>query len=243
VSVVCCQVEVSATSWSLVQRSPTDCGVSQMCVIVKRRKMRRPRPPRGCRAIEKIIVKFLTNYLSFIIIFIVVVVIIIIIIIITWRRKQSAFETSCLCNQWRWKTSKYTSVISRIITTLAVGVNLFIHVFMYNVFNVEPGYLIGILNRPAFANRWSARKVWWSVEKFGHYLQFLCLLYCFIIFWFVFVSPTQGRSQFSPYYVESNFILIKWNFYDHYFVDVCTFLKKIMLVVRGIQNCEFSGPW
>jgi hypothetical protein len=29
---VCCQVEVSATSYSLVQRSPTDCGVS-MCVI------------------------------------------------------------------------------------------------------------------------------------------------------------------------------------------------------------------
>jgi hypothetical protein len=30
VSVVCCQVDVSATSWSLVQRSPTECGVSQM---------------------------------------------------------------------------------------------------------------------------------------------------------------------------------------------------------------------
>ena len=29
---VCCQVEVSATSWSFVQRSPTDCGVS-LCVI------------------------------------------------------------------------------------------------------------------------------------------------------------------------------------------------------------------
>jgi hypothetical protein len=28
---VCCQVEVSATSWSLVQRSPTDCGVSNVC--------------------------------------------------------------------------------------------------------------------------------------------------------------------------------------------------------------------
>ena len=27
VSVVCCQVEVSATSRSLVQKSPTDCGV------------------------------------------------------------------------------------------------------------------------------------------------------------------------------------------------------------------------
>jgi hypothetical protein len=38
VSVVCCQVEVSATSWSPVQRSPTDCGVSQMCVIVKPRR-------------------------------------------------------------------------------------------------------------------------------------------------------------------------------------------------------------
>ena len=29
---LCCQVEVSAMSWSLVQRSPTDCGAS-LCVI------------------------------------------------------------------------------------------------------------------------------------------------------------------------------------------------------------------
>ena len=28
-SVVCCQVEVSATGWSLVQRSLTECGVSE----------------------------------------------------------------------------------------------------------------------------------------------------------------------------------------------------------------------
>ena len=34
VNVVCCQVEVSATSWSLVQRSPTDCDAS-LCVIKK----------------------------------------------------------------------------------------------------------------------------------------------------------------------------------------------------------------
>jgi len=34
VIVVCCQVEVSATSWSLVQRSPTDC-VSSLCVMQK----------------------------------------------------------------------------------------------------------------------------------------------------------------------------------------------------------------
>ena len=31
-NVLCCQVEVSATSWSLVQRSPTNCGAS-LCVI------------------------------------------------------------------------------------------------------------------------------------------------------------------------------------------------------------------
>jgi hypothetical protein len=31
VSAVCCQVEVSATGWSLVQRSPTECGVSINC--------------------------------------------------------------------------------------------------------------------------------------------------------------------------------------------------------------------
>jgi hypothetical protein len=29
VIIVCCQVEVSATGWSLVQRSPTECGVSE----------------------------------------------------------------------------------------------------------------------------------------------------------------------------------------------------------------------
>jgi hypothetical protein len=35
-SVVCCQVEVSASGWSLVQRSPTDCSVC-LSVIVKPR--------------------------------------------------------------------------------------------------------------------------------------------------------------------------------------------------------------
>ena len=34
VSVVCCQVEVSATSWPLVEGSPTDCGAS-LCVRSK----------------------------------------------------------------------------------------------------------------------------------------------------------------------------------------------------------------
>ena len=31
-SVLCCRVEVSATGRSLIQRSPTDCGMS-LCVI------------------------------------------------------------------------------------------------------------------------------------------------------------------------------------------------------------------
>ena len=43
VSVVCCQVEVSATSLSLVQRSPTDCGAS-LCVIYNLRAWAGPDP-------------------------------------------------------------------------------------------------------------------------------------------------------------------------------------------------------
>jgi hypothetical protein len=44
--VVCCQVEVSASGWSLVQRSPTDCGAS--CVIKKPRKWGGHGPLGGC---------------------------------------------------------------------------------------------------------------------------------------------------------------------------------------------------
>ena len=44
-SVVCCQVEVSATGWSLVQRSPTKCGVSES--DHESLKMRRPWPTGG----------------------------------------------------------------------------------------------------------------------------------------------------------------------------------------------------
>jgi hypothetical protein len=44
-TVVCCQVEVSATSWSLVQRSPTDCGV--LLCDLETWWMRRPWPTAG----------------------------------------------------------------------------------------------------------------------------------------------------------------------------------------------------
>jgi hypothetical protein len=52
---VCCECCVLSgrglvTGWSLVQRSPTECGVSE---CDREASMRRPRPPRGCRAIGK----------------------------------------------------------------------------------------------------------------------------------------------------------------------------------------------
>ena len=48
VSVVCSQVEVSATDWSIVQRSPTDCGAS-LCVIKKPRTRGDYSPLEGCK--------------------------------------------------------------------------------------------------------------------------------------------------------------------------------------------------
>ena len=47
VSVVCCQVEVSATGRSLVQRSPTECGVSE---YDRRTSKKRPRPSKAVEA-------------------------------------------------------------------------------------------------------------------------------------------------------------------------------------------------
>jgi len=51
VSVVCCQIEVSATSCSLVQRSPTDWCVG-VCDL-ETSWMRRSWPTGGCRAKNK----------------------------------------------------------------------------------------------------------------------------------------------------------------------------------------------
>jgi hypothetical protein len=59
VSVVCCQVEVSASGRSHVLRSPTECGVSE---CDRGTLWRRPRPTRGCRAIRKKISVNITNH-------------------------------------------------------------------------------------------------------------------------------------------------------------------------------------
>jgi hypothetical protein len=50
-SVVCCQVEVTVSSWSLVQRSLTECGVSERDREAS--IMRRPWLTRGCCAMQK----------------------------------------------------------------------------------------------------------------------------------------------------------------------------------------------
>jgi hypothetical protein len=46
-SVVCCQVEVSVTSWSLVGRCSPECGVSECDLETSR--MRRPKPTRAVK--------------------------------------------------------------------------------------------------------------------------------------------------------------------------------------------------
>jgi len=53
VSVLCCQVEVSATVWSPVQTNPTECGVSECDREIATK--RRPRPTRGCQGTKKIV--------------------------------------------------------------------------------------------------------------------------------------------------------------------------------------------
>ena len=56
VSVVCCQVEVYATGRLLVQRSPTESGVSE-CNL-ETLIIRRTRPIEGCWAIKKVRIRF-----------------------------------------------------------------------------------------------------------------------------------------------------------------------------------------
>jgi len=62
VSVVCCQVEVSASGWSLLQRTPTECGVSECDREAS--IMIRAWPARGFCATEKILLMLLLLSLS-----------------------------------------------------------------------------------------------------------------------------------------------------------------------------------
>ena len=58
VSVVCCQVEACASGWSLVQRRPTECGVSECDSEIS---ILRPWPTRDTCATEK--KDYCTNWL------------------------------------------------------------------------------------------------------------------------------------------------------------------------------------
>jgi hypothetical protein len=70
---VCCQVEVSATGWSLVQRSPNDCGASFF--VIKKPRERRGHSPRWATQPDIMIMMMM------------MIIIIIIIIIITLYAK------------------------------------------------------------------------------------------------------------------------------------------------------------
>jgi len=60
VCVACFQVEVSASGRSLVQRSPTECGVSEYDSVAS--IMRRPWPIRSFGAIKKSFTNAVTTY-------------------------------------------------------------------------------------------------------------------------------------------------------------------------------------
>jgi hypothetical protein len=74
---------------------------------------------------------------------------------------------------------------------------------------------------------------------------FAIFMFIILFHYIIILFQTSCNKHHNNNFViikQVHFILLKWNFYDHYFIDVCTFKKKFMLVARGIQNCEFSGP-
>jgi hypothetical protein len=49
-----------------------------------------------------------------------------------------------------------------------------------------------------------------------------------ILFNYIILFQTSSNKYHTNNFViikQVHFILMKWNFYDHYFIDVCTFLK------------------
>jgi hypothetical protein len=85
----------------------------------------------------------------------------------------------------------------------------------------EPRPTSFIFTTTAVANRWSARKFWWSVEKFGRCLQFLCLLYCFII-----LFQTSSNKYHTNNFVISAFHINKMELLWSLFYRCLYLLKK-----------------
>jgi uncharacterized membrane protein YoaT (DUF817 family) len=80
----------------------------------------------------------------------------------------------------------------------------------------------------------------------GEMLTLFAIFMFIILFHYIIILfQTSSNKYHTNNFViikQVHFILIKWNFYDHYFIDVRTFLKKFMLAVGGIKNCEFGCP-
>jgi hypothetical protein len=83
------------------------------------------------------------------------------------------------------------------------------------------------------------------VVRGENWTLFAIFMFIKLFHYIIILFQTSSNKYHTNNFViikQVHFILIKSNFYDHYFIDVCTFFKKIMLLVRGIQNCGFSGP-
>jgi hypothetical protein len=58
---------------------------------------------------------------------------------------------------------------------------------------------------------------------------FAIVMFIILLHYIVILFQTNSNKYHTNNFViikHVHFIIIKWNFYDHYFIDVCTFLKK-----------------
>jgi hypothetical protein len=65
---------------------------------------------------------------------------------------------------------------------------------------------------------------------------FAMFMFIILFHYIIILVQTSSNKYHTNNFViikQVHFISIKWNFYDHYFIYVCTFFKKI----------NFSGPW
>jgi hypothetical protein len=75
---------------------------------------------------------------------------------------------------------------------------------------------------------------WRNLTLFAIFM-FIILFHYILIRLRVLFQTSSNKYHTNNFVIikQAHFILIKWKFYDHYFIDVCTFLKRI----------HVSGPW
>jgi hypothetical protein len=66
-----------------------------------------------------------------------------------------------------------------------------------------------------------------SQENFGEiWTLFAIFMFVILFHYIIILFRTSSNKYHTNNFViikQVHFILIKWNFYDHYFIDVCTF--------------------